>query len=52
MFTKDGVMPQGGPETVLKVLQAFDEAVIGKKIDLSKTYTTKYVKAAAAKYKL
>ena len=52
MFTKDGVMPQGGPESVLKVLQAFDEAVIGKKIDLSKTYTTKYVKAAAAKYKL
>ncbi len=52
MFTKDGVMPQGGPESVLKVLQAFDEAVIGKKIDLSKTYTIKYVKAAAAKYKL
>lgn len=52
MFTKDGVMPQGGPESVLRVLQAFNEAVTGKKIDLSKTYTTKYVKAAAAKYKL
>lgn len=43
MFTADGVMPQGGPETVLSVLAAFSNNVKGKKIDLSKTYTTEFV---------
>jgi NitT/TauT family transport system substrate-binding protein len=46
MFTPDGRMPADGPATVLKVLSSFDEAVKGKKIDLSKTYTNKYVLAA------
>ncbi|GGF50706.1 ABC transporter substrate-binding protein [Azorhizobium oxalatiphilum] len=46
-FTPDGRMPKDGPETVLKVLQAFSKNVQGKQIDLSKTYTTTYVDAAA-----
>lgn len=46
MFTKDGVMPSDGPATVLKVLSSFDDAVKGKQIDLSKTYTTKFALAA------
>ncbi len=46
MFTPDGVMPEGGPETVLAVLSTFSKNVQGKKIDLSKTYTTEFVKAA------
>lgn len=46
IFTPDGVMPQGGPETVLKVLSAFDPAIKGKKIDLSQTYTTTYATKA------
>lgn len=46
-FTPDGRMPAGGPETVLKVLQAFSKNVQGKAIDLSKTYTTTYVDNAA-----
>jgi NitT/TauT family transport system substrate-binding protein len=48
MFTSDGVMPQGGPETVLKVLATFSPNVKGKEsqIDLAKTYTTEFVKAA------
>ena len=46
MFTRDGVMPEGGPETVLSVLSAFSRNLQGKKIDLSKTYTTEFVKAA------
>ena len=46
MFTKDGVMPASGPETVLKVLQGFNKEVQGKTIDLSKTFTTEFVKAA------
>jgi NitT/TauT family transport system substrate-binding protein len=46
MFTPDGVMPQTGPTTVLKILQSFDKAVIGKNIDLSQTFTTKFVSNA------
>ena len=45
MFTADGVMPQGGPETVLAVLSGFSKNLQGKTIDLSKTYTTEFVKA-------
>lgn len=46
MFTPDGVMPAGGPETVLSVLSTFSKNVKGKNIDLSKTYTTEFVKNA------
>ena len=46
MFTPDGVMPAGGPETVLSVLAAFSKNVKGKTVDLSKTYTTEFVKNA------
>jgi NitT/TauT family transport system substrate-binding protein len=46
MFTPDGVMPEGGPETVLTVLSAFSKNVKGKSVDLSKTYTTEFVKNA------
>ncbi len=45
-FTSDGVMPAGGPETVLTVLSAFSKNVKGKTVDLSKTYTTEFVKNA------
>jgi NitT/TauT family transport system substrate-binding protein len=44
MFTSDGVMPQGGPETVLQVLGTFSPNVKGRKIDLAKTYTTEFVR--------
>jgi NitT/TauT family transport system substrate-binding protein len=44
MFTSDGVMPQGGPETVLAVLSGFSKNLQGKQIDLSKTFTTEFVK--------
>ena len=46
MFTADGVMPDKGPETVLQVLAASNKALENKKIDLSKTYTSEFVKAA------
>ncbi|MDP8995456.1 MAG: ABC transporter substrate-binding protein, partial [Pseudomonadota bacterium] len=44
MYTADGVMPEGGPETVLAVLSGFSKNIKGKTIDLSKTYTTEFVK--------
>ena len=43
MFTADGVMPKGGPETVLQVLSTFSPNLKGKSIDLSRTYTTEFV---------
>jgi NitT/TauT family transport system substrate-binding protein len=46
MFTADGVMPPDGPPTVLAVLSGFSKNVKGKTIDLSKTFTTAFVKAA------
>jgi NitT/TauT family transport system substrate-binding protein len=48
IFTTDGTMPEGGPQTVLDVLGSFSPVVKPKKdsIDLSKTYTTKFVDAA------
>ena len=49
MFTPDGRMPADGPETVLKVQATFSKTVKGKKIDLSKTYTTEFVDVANKK---
>ena len=46
MFTPDGVMPEDGPATVLKVLNDFDKAVQGKTINLADTFTTEFVRAA------
>jgi NitT/TauT family transport system substrate-binding protein len=46
MFSPDGRMPAGGPETVLKVLSSVDRALEGKPINLSGTYTMDFVAAA------
>jgi NitT/TauT family transport system substrate-binding protein len=43
MFTDDGVMPANGPETVEKVLKAFNPNIKNARVDLSKTYTTEFV---------
>jgi NitT/TauT family transport system substrate-binding protein len=45
MFTKDGKMPADGPDTVLKVLSAFNPSVKGKHIDLARTYSNDYLSA-------
>lgn len=49
MWTPDGVMPESGPRTVLAVLSTFNSSVRGKAIDLSRTYTDEFVKAANKK---
>jgi NitT/TauT family transport system substrate-binding protein len=46
MFTADGVMPAGGPANVLRVMRQAERAVVGKPIDLSRTYTTEFAQAA------
>jgi len=47
-YSPDGRFLKNGPETALKVLQAFDPNVQSAKIDLAKTYTDKFVNAANA----
>ncbi len=46
MFTPDGIMPEDGPPTVLKVLATFSPALKGKAVDVTTTYTTEFAKAA------
>jgi NitT/TauT family transport system substrate-binding protein len=50
-ISPDGLIPDAGPATALKTLQAFDPELASKKIDLSRTYTNEFVKKANAKYK-
>ncbi|MDB5992347.1 MAG: nitrate transporter substrate-binding protein [Herbaspirillum sp.] len=45
MYSADGRMPAGGPETVLAVLSSCNPNVKGKSINLSKTYTNAFVDA-------
>ncbi len=46
IFNATGLMPADGPKTCLAVQNAFNTAVKGKTIDLSKTFTDEFVKAA------
>jgi NitT/TauT family transport system substrate-binding protein len=44
MFTTDGVMPADGPATVESVLKAFSPNLQHASVDLSRTYTTQFVR--------
>jgi NitT/TauT family transport system substrate-binding protein len=46
IYNPTGIMPPNGPPTNLKVLSAFNKDVQGKSIDVHKTYTDEFVKAA------
>ncbi|MCW2493167.1 MAG: transporter substrate-binding protein [Frankiales bacterium] len=46
IFNPTGIMPADGPATCLSVLSAFNPNVKGKSIDLPKTFTDEFVKAA------
>lgn len=46
MFTPDGLMPENGPATVLRILREFDKAIQGKPINLGNTFVTEFVRAA------
>lgn len=47
-YSPDGMMPQGAPDSVLAILSTFNPSLQGKKIDLTKTYTTELVAKANA----
>ena len=46
IYNPTGLMPPDGPATDLKVLSSFNPDVKGKTIDLGKTYTDTFVRAA------
>jgi NitT/TauT family transport system substrate-binding protein len=46
MFVPDGVMPTAGPPNVLRVMRLASHIVAAKPIDLSRTYTTEFARAA------
>lgn len=48
MFSPTGLMPADGPQSVDRVLSAFDPVVEGHNVDLSLTYTDSFVQAASA----
>ncbi len=48
IFSPDGKMPTGGPESVLNIEQQTNQAVQGKQIDLSTTYTNAFAANATS----
>jgi NitT/TauT family transport system substrate-binding protein len=48
MFSPTGLMPADGPQSVDRVLSAFDPQVEGHNVDLSQTYTDAFVQAASS----
>ena len=49
-ISPDGLMPEAGPATALRMLQTFEDSLKDKPIDLGKTYTNSFARKAAAKY--
>jgi NitT/TauT family transport system substrate-binding protein len=47
IYNPTGIMPPKGPSIAVKVLTTFNPAVKGKKIDVTKTFTDEFVKAAS-----
>ena len=50
-ISPDGIIPNDGPATALKMLTQFEKEIADKKIDLSKTYTNSFAIKANQKYK-
>jgi NitT/TauT family transport system substrate-binding protein len=47
IFSPDGKMPSDGPQSVLNIEQQTNQAVQGKQIDLSTTYTNEFANSAS-----
>jgi NitT/TauT family transport system substrate-binding protein len=48
IFSPDGNMPDGGPQSVLNIEQQTNQTVQGKQIDLSTTYTNEFTSKATS----
>jgi NitT/TauT family transport system substrate-binding protein len=51
-WTPDGLMPEGGPATMARVLSRLGEAPASLKVDLSQTYTNVLALKAKARFRL
>ena len=49
-ISPDGLMPEAGPATALRMLKTFEPSLKDKPIDLAKTYTNAFARKADAKY--
>jgi len=49
-ISPDGLMPEAGPPTALRMLQTFEPSLQSAHIDLAATYTNAFAKKAAAKF--
>jgi len=49
-LSPDGMMPEDGPATSLKALEAYSPELKGTKVDLGKTWTNDFAKRANEKY--
>jgi NitT/TauT family transport system substrate-binding protein len=47
IFSPDGKMPDGGPQSVLSIEQQTNQSVQGKQIDLTTTYTNEFASSAS-----
>lgn len=50
-ISNDGVIPDEGPRTAVRVLASFDPAIKVEKIELTKTYTNEFARRAKARFK-
>ncbi|MBV9230124.1 MAG: ABC transporter substrate-binding protein [Chloroflexi bacterium] len=48
IFSPDGTMPTGGPQSVLSTEQLTNQSVQGKQIDLNATYTNEFAQKASS----
>ena len=49
-ISPDGLMPEAGPATALRMLKTFEPSLADKSIDLAKTYTNAFARKADVKY--
>jgi len=49
-LSRDGMFPEGGPDTARRALASVDKEIAAAKIDLAAIYTNDFVKRANAKY--
>lgn len=49
-ISPDGLVPEEGPRTALKVLAGFDSSIKVEKIELAKTYSNEFAKKAKARF--
>jgi NitT/TauT family transport system substrate-binding protein len=50
-ISTDGMIPDEGPRTAVKVLASFDPAIKLEKIELAKTYTNAFARKAKERFK-